>query len=166
MRKSTRRLPGRFSYAAIVLVLSSLVFVASASAVTSGVVYKARETLNGSRVVNACAESAVVTGADFKAYARTRQPNSTSCSSAKSVPGGYMGVLFNGYRDGSFCGQAGPTYSTSTASDYGLGGAICGNPSGLQNYYTNGYPRWYRGPSYPYNNGYVIHFQQSPTGSF
>lgn len=146
--------------------MSALLFIGSAAAVTSGTVFKARETLNGSRVINACAEATVVTGGDFQSFARSRQPVGTSCSSGYAVPGGYLGASFYGYMNGSFCGVGGPAYTTGTTSDFGIGGAICGNPSGLQNFFTNGYSDFYKGPSYPYNNGYVIYFTQSPTGSF
>lgn len=102
----------------------------------------------------------------MNAYARSRQPSGTSCASAKSVPGGYLGALVYGYMNGNYCGQSGPFYSTGATSGYGVGGAFCGNPAGLQIFHANGYSFWYRGRSYPNNNGYFFYFTQSPIGSF
>jgi len=161
----SRRL-SRATFGLAVAILSVALFAGSALAVTSGVQYKARETLNNGSSVNACGESTVLSGGSMNSWAHSRTPSSTSCATAKTVPGGYLGAMVFGYMNGSYCGSAGPSYSTVYASGFGIGGAFCGNPSGLQNFQSIGYSYWYRGPSYPYNQGYVIYFTQSPIGSY
>jgi hypothetical protein len=140
------------------LVLGGLIVVAvvwsgafALATATSGRVYKS--TIAGTRI---CTEAVIADVADNKGYTTTW---SSTCSSTNSKPPGYLGVRIRGVRDGGFCSSwTGWAVNASTTWSMGLGGYLCTNPGGTQEFQT------YAESKFWYSSGY-IHFTQTVSPS-
>lgn len=153
--------------AAVVALITIFSPVSAAHATaSSGIVYGTSSTMNNGNYDDQCVESIIADVADYKAFGYTYEAVGNLCSTPRSEPAGYIGAMFNAYMNGSYCGQSSTAYSPYATSSWGIGGAICGNPSGTQSFYTSGYAYFYEGPSYPYNNGYRIHGVTSPSQNY
>ncbi len=96
---------------------------------TSGRVYKGN--VAGTRV---CTEAVIADVADNKGYTTTW---SSTCSSTNSKPPGYLGVRIRGVRDGGLCSSwTGWAVNASTTWSMGIGGHLCTNPGGTQEFQT------------------------------
>lgn len=137
---------------------------AGAAAATSGMQLKeAGVYLNNGQQIDACMTSEVDTygtSVDMTSRAFSKQPG-TGCSSAATVPTGYLGAFVYGYKNGSFCGVAGPTYSYAAASSWVLNSRPCSWTS-RANYFTRAGSMFYKGPSWQQNNGYKLYVHDSP----
>lgn len=81
-------------------------------------------------------------------YVRSKVDPGTGCAgSLSSVPAGYLAAATRGWYDpdnnGTFslCGETGFAYSAVTTYSFGVGAALCPNPSGADEYYAQARPR-------------------------
>ena len=65
-----------------------------------------------------------------------------------TLPSGYLGTQVAGYRDGTLCGFSQVYYSTVATSAWQLWITLCSNPSGLQTFYSAGWPYGWNGTGY------------------
>jgi len=74
-----------------------------------------------------------------------------------TLPSGYLGTQVSGYRDdgsgGVYCGISSIYYSTVATSAWQLWITLCSNPSGLQAFYSVGYPYGFDGAGYVSGRG-------------
>jgi len=158
-----RRLAGLL----VIFVLVGTVLGGIAGAATSGYINYGSNLMGDGVARTQCAKADVINNGgnpDFKSWARTT--SSSNCSTGlASVPSGYLGAGFDAYRDGALCNSASPQYNGSSTSTFGIGGVICTNPSGIQNYHTVGKSYFWAGVYYYYNNHYHIYLATSPNVS-
>ncbi len=100
--------------------------------------------------------------AEHTSYARAHNsPSGQECTNPVPFNAGWIGVSFDGYYNGSYCGGVGGYYYTSSRSSWAqLVGSVCGNPPGLQAFHTRAYGRWWNG------SAYVTGIQNSPAQNY
>ncbi len=114
---------------------------------TSGRVYKSN--VAGTRV---CTEAVIADTADNKGYTTTW---SATCTSTNSKPSGYLGIRIRGVRDGGLWSSwTSWAVNSSTTWSMGVGGKLCSNPSGTQEFQTEAESKFW------YSSGY-IHFTKT-----
>lgn len=93
-----------------------------------------------------CGEADMDVGAEAKSWATSfgwPEPYECDTSSLAPSPAGYLGVNAYEYINGAYCGSTGWYYDDTSNDNFGVGGAVCGNPAGSQNFYTVGYQEFY-----------------------
>ncbi len=121
-----RRLSALLATAVLGSTTLALVAQTPASAATSGWIAGASNA-----GVFYCNEATINTSRDADGYIQSNSGG--SCSSPVNSPAGYLDVQTIEFFNGSECGVAGPAVNDSTASLFGLGGALCGD-QGYGNY--------------------------------
>jgi len=86
-------------------------------------------------------------------YNQALSKTTSSCSTSRLLAAGYLGSEVAGYRDGSFCGFSGVSYSTTTTAGWQLWATMCSNPSGTQEFWTVGYAYGWNGSEYLLSSG-------------
>lgn len=94
-----------------------------------------------------CDEAVILPGADNRGYVTVWNQN--TCTSAKNVPAGNMGVRIRAWRGGAAC-SSWTVYAHNSASAHlqGIGGFLCSNPAGLQNFQTQSQIHLWAGANY------------------
>lgn len=161
---TTTRRRKRLAHLIVIPILVGALLGGVAGAATSGWVNYGNQLMGDGVARRHCAKADVINNGgnpDFKGWARTTT-GSGCTSSLASVPAGYLGAAFDAYRNGSLCGSAGPVFQGSANSTFGVGGTVCSNPSGNQNFHTVGRGYFWGGSYYSYNNHYRIYLATSP----
>lgn len=147
----------RYSVRAAALPVAALIVAALATAAlagfaTSGTIYKQSVSVSGYGTIYGCMDAFVSTTAPSSTVhgGSTYSRNNTSCSSAISLPAGYLGVSTAGYKNGSFCGQTGYQYtSSSSATASAQISGVCSATSGAA-YHTVASGRVWTGSTYQF----------------
>ena len=117
----------RMLVACLLVVGASSVAWATAS---SGFIFKGN--VNGKAT---CTEAIIADVADNKGW--TYVFSAGACSTAQTVPSGHIGVRIRGWRNGGICANWGLyNYNSGTAHAIGVGGKLCSNPAGSQDFQT------------------------------
>ena len=133
---------------------------------SSGMQFGSQGYFNNGQVGNRCVRADIVDIADNTAVAAAKVADGASCATPKEFPPGYLGARASGYRDGSFCGQTAAFYTWTTSSYISVTSQMCSNPGGFQSFHTFAIGRFYKGPSHPDNNGYVLEGTSSPAQAY
>jgi hypothetical protein len=101
-----------------------------------------------------CDQSGIVdTARNYNQAVSKYYTNGTCGPTNITLPSGYLGTQVSGYRGGVFCGVSSIYYSTVATSAWQLWITLCSNPSGLQAFYSVGWPFGFNGSGYTSGGG-------------